>query len=278
MKLFITSDVHSFFSIMKEALFSKGFEIDNPEHYLIICGDLFDRGNESKQLLDFVKELGDRFVYIRGNHEDLLMDCVRDIAAGRTIGFHHFSNGTVKTIEQLCDLKENELCFPRRSDSTNQLVYDKMKPIMEWVNTKSVNYAEIGDIIFVHGWIPTIGDGIDFMGKWKNPRPAPRDWWDNGNEELWKEARWINGIDAWRQGCVIPGKTIVCGHWHCSWGWSIIRQKRKEFPDKSRKDWQKSFEPFVDDGIIAIDACTAYSGICNVIEMEVDVEDEDTSS
>ena len=265
MKYFVTSDTHSFFNEMLEAIHDKGFEENNPDHKLIICGDVFDRGNQSVEIYDYLRHIDDQFIYIRGNHEDLLMDCVRDIVAGKTIGFHHFSNGTVKTIEQLCDLKENELCFPRRSDSTNQLVYDKMKPIMEWINTKSVNYVEIGDNIFVHGWIPVVGDGMDFMGNWKNPRPAPREWWDNGNEELWKESRWDNGMALWKQGVRIPHKTIYMGHYHCSWGWSHIEQRRKEFPEKNRKDWKQSFEPFIKDGIVAIDSCCAYSGFLNCV-------------
>lgn len=270
MKYFITSDTHSFFNEMLEAIHDKGFEENNPDHKLIICGDVFDRGDQSVEIYDYLRRIDDQFIYIRGNHEDLLMDCVRDIAAGRTIGFHHFSNGTVKTIEQLCDLKENELCFPRRSDSVNQLVYDKMKPIMEWINTKSVNYVEIGDNIFVHGWIPVVGDGMDFMGNWKNPRPAPREWWDNENEELWKESRWDNGMALWKQGVRIPDKTIYMGHYHCSWGWSHIEQKRKEFPKKNRKGWKQSFEPFINDGVVAIDSCCAYSGFLNCIVLETE--------
>lgn len=270
MKYFVTSDTHSFFNEMLKAIHDKGFEENNPDHKLIICGDVFDRGDQSVEIYDYLRRIDDQFIYIRGNHEDLLMDCVRDIAAGRTIGFHHFSNGTVKTIEQLCDLKENELCFPRRSDSTNQLVYDMMKPIMEWVNTKSVNYAEIGDNIFVHGWIPVVGDGMDFMGNWENPKPAPREWWDNGDEELWKESRWANGMALWKQGVRIPNKTIYMGHYHCSWGWSHIEQKRKEFPGKNRKDWKQSFEPFIKDGIVAIDSCCAYSGFLNCVVLEAE--------
>lgn len=275
MKFFITSDVHSFFSIMKEALLSKGFEVDNPEHYLIICGDLFDRGNESKQLLDFVKELGDRFIYVKGNHESLLSQCVQEIVSGQSVSGYHVSNGTLKTIAQFCDVDMWELYNTHRSNTLNQLVYDKMNGILDWIDSKAVNYFELGDYIFVHGWVPCTFDDPLLPRMYRKLTVADKEEW---TDFLWEDARWINGIDAWRQGCVIPGKTIVCGHWHCSWGWSIVRQQRKEFPDKSKKDWQKSFEPFVDDGIIAIDACTAYSGICNVIEMEVDVEDEDTSS
>lgn len=272
-KIFVTSDTHSFYDEMIDALNKQEFDIINKNHYLAICGDLFDRGPKSKEILQFVQFLGDRFIYIRGNHEDLLMDCVRDIAAGKIIGSHHFSNGTVKTIEQLCDLKENELWFPRRSDSLNHLIYEKMKPILEWINTKSIDYAEIGDHIIVHGWIPTTGDSIDFMGNLVHPRAIPMEQWGECGTITWEQARWDNGMDMWKRGVKLPGKTIICGHFHSSWGHSHLHQDRKEFPNKNRKDWQRSFEPFIDDGIVAVDSCCAYSGFLNCIVLEVD-EDE----
>lgn len=266
-KYFITSDVHSFFTIMHNELIKKGFDINNKDHKLVICGDLFDRGDETKQLYEFVRSLGDRFIYIRGNHEDLLKDCVFDIVTGNSIGGHHFLNKTVRTIAQFCDVGEDEFHYTRLSDSLKQIVKEKMKLILDWIEEKSVDYCSIGDYILVHGWVPCTYDDPLLPRVYRKLEVVDKEEW---TDFLWEDARWINGIDAWSQGCVIPGKTIVCGHWHCSWGWSIIRQERKEFPDKSRKDWQKSFEPFVDKGIIAIDACTAYSGICNVITLEVE--------
>ena len=51
-------------------------------------------------------------------------------------------------------------------------------------------------------------------------------------------------------------------------GHSHLNQDRKEFPAKNRVDWERSFEPFVDDGIIALDACTAYTEFCNCVVLE----------
>ena len=269
-KYFVTSDTHSFFNEMLEAIHNKGFEENNPDHKLVICGDVFDRGDQSVEIYEYLRRIDDQFIYIRGNHEDLLMDCVRDIAAGRTIGSHHYSNGTVRTIAQLCGIQEGELLLPRRSDSINHLVYDKMEPIMEWINTKSGNYAEIGDCVLVHGWIPTTGDSMYFMGNWTNPIAIPMEQWWDCETAIWEQARWANGMDMWKKGVSIPDKTIICGHFHSSWGHSRIHQDRKEFPSKNRKDWQKSFEPFTDDGIIAIDSCCAYSGFLNCIVLEVE--------
>ena len=49
-KYFIFSDTHSFFTILKKELDRKGFDVNNKNHILILCGDLFDRGNESKEI------------------------------------------------------------------------------------------------------------------------------------------------------------------------------------------------------------------------------------
>jgi serine/threonine protein phosphatase 1 len=252
MKYFVVSDVHSYFKEMLDALYEKGFVLDNKEHKLIICGDLFDRGDKTVKLFEFVKELSaqGRLIYIKGNHEDLLQDCLNDIRAGRVPGGHHFHNGTVKTICQFCGQNEWIIYDPTWRDKICQT----MQPILDFIDENCVDYAEIGDYVFVHGWIPSFYHLNDFRdGDWND----------------WREARWLNGMDMWRNPANrVNGKTIVCGHWHCSWGWSHIRMERKEWPQKNRKDWQKSFEPFVDDGIIALDACTAYSSLVNVLVIE----------
>lgn len=270
-KYFVVADVHSFFIELQTALGKRGFDIADPDHNLIICGDLFDRGPGSKELLEFVKSLGDRFIYVKGNHEDLLEDCVADLVAGRSIGQHHFGNGTVQTIADICDVEYWDIAASRRPESVNQLVYTRTRPLLDFISTKSKNYLELGRYIFVHGWVPTIDPNLSYSDR-KPLTLASREWWDDQESyearDIWKEARWTNGMQAWKDGCTIPDKTIICGHWHCSWGWSHLRQERKEFPNKSLQDWQKSFEPFVDEGIIALDGCTAYSGIVNCIVLE----------
>ena len=61
----------------------------------------------------------------------------------------------------------------------------------------------------------------------------------------------------------VEGKTIICGHYHTSWGHAYLHDDGFEWG----KDVAK-FEPFIDDGIIAIDACTAYTGKVNCIVIE----------
>ena len=74
-KLFVVSDVHSFYTQLIKVLNEKGFDKNNPEHWFVSCGDLLDRGPESQQCLKFVNSL-ERKILIRGNHEDLMEEAI----------------------------------------------------------------------------------------------------------------------------------------------------------------------------------------------------------
>ena len=57
MKYFVSADIHSFYDEWIDALNGKQFNINNPEHMIIVCGDLFDRGTQSKELQSFIMQL-----------------------------------------------------------------------------------------------------------------------------------------------------------------------------------------------------------------------------
>lgn len=243
-KYFIVSDIHSFYTELYEALNEKGFEVNSPNHYLVLAGDLFDRGEEAIKLFNFVKSLGDRFIYIRGNHEDLLFDCVKELKeTNGCASYHHYTNGTIQTIQ---DLKQSNI----------------LEEVLEFIQNKSINYFEIKNYIICHGWIPLKSYYKDNKFNLKLN--------GNASEEEWKEARWLNGMKEWKKGNYIKEKIIICGHWHCSYGNSHyhLGEHLKEWPQKNQKNWQESFKPFMDNGIVAIDACTAYTKKVNVFIIE----------
>lgn len=251
-KYFVVSDVHSFFYELMEALDEKGFEKDNPEHKLCICGDLFDRGNETVQVFEFVKELQkkSRLIYVRGNHEDLLFDCMNEIKCGRIPSLHHLHNQTVKTICQFCGENEWIIYDP----TWRNKICEIMQPVLDFISNNCIDYAEIGNHILVHGYLPCYQGLDDFR---------------DATSEDWERARWKNGMEMWKNPKYrVEGKTVIVGHWHCSYGWSHIDQKYKEFPQLSHKDFQYSFQPWIKDGIIALDACCAYSGKINCIVLD----------
>ena len=254
---FVSSDIHSAYTIWMDSLKKAGFNKNKYSHKVVVCGDLFDRMDETVQTYEFAKEMSelDRFVYVCGNHEELLFDCVNDIIRGG-VSSHHISNGTFKTICDFTGMNKYDLYQGPYGPMNSKEFLEKIRPLLDFIEERAVDVAELGDYICVHGWIPC------------DPHKGviPDNW--NTADANWDEARWINGMSAWHRGARLPGKTIICGHFHCSWGWSHLKQDRKEFPTRNLVDWKKSFEPFVDDGIIALDACTAYSGLCNVIVIE----------
>jgi len=56
-KYFVASDIHSFYTPFIKKLNKASFDLNNEEHILIICGNLFDRGSESLKLYEFIKSL-----------------------------------------------------------------------------------------------------------------------------------------------------------------------------------------------------------------------------
>lgn len=138
----------------------------------------------------------------------------------------------------------------------------------EYINS-TVDYYEDDKHIFVHGWIPCKSNDSN-MYHARGIKYTFDENWRNGD---WKRARWINGMDAWNQGIKVDGKTIYCGHWHTSWGHSKLHNLGPEWDNKYSTNPEHSkahFEPFCDNGICAVDACTAYSHKVNVVVVEDD--------
>lgn len=246
-KFFVCSDIHSAYTPWMKALKGAGFDENNSDHKIIVCGDLFDRKEESQEVYRFAKDMleKDRLIYIKGNHELLLVDCCE---RGYPLSCD-FSNGTAKTIYDLgYALDFEDMC---------KYTLVKVRPLFE----KMVNYFETKNYIFVHSWIPTFKDEVlpayftrDTTYKF-NPK------WRNASQREWDDAMWGNPFDMAQKGLNQTGKVIIFGHWHASAGWAKA-EGRSEFGDGAK------FEPYYGDGFIAIDSCVARSGKCNVIVVE----------
>lgn len=257
MKYFIITDIHSYYEPMLEALKKKGFESSNPQHSVIICGDLFDRGPDAAKCFEFALGLWEknRLHYIRGNHEDLLLRCVNALVHRNPIVQAHYSNGTIDTICQFTGYNRWDILIEEYNPA---VISAAMDPVMQLIYDASKNYIRLRNFVFVHGWIPTIG--------LSNGQPAYNDDWENGN---WEQARWANGMQMWRSRELRPtGIVVVCGHWHTSWGWHNIDGTTPEFPDKGSSLCEKAFAPFKKKGLVALDSCVAYSGFCNCVVLD----------
>ena len=256
MRYYVTADVHGFFSELKAALEEKGFFRDNQPHKLVVCGDLFDRGEEALQLQAFILELmeKERVILIRGNHEDLALQLLNGWHRGSYLQTAHNHNGTVGTVCQLVGVSAKQMYAQIEDvgrDFLRGAYIQKIIPAM-------VDFFETEHYIFVHGWIPCVRNRVERLGKMYS---RIRDWRD-ADETLWNEARWINGMEAAHQGITEVGKTIVCGHWHTSFGHCCYENDGEEFGIGA------NFDPYYADGIIALDACTAHSGKVNCVVIE----------
>lgn len=259
-KFFVVSDVHSFYTPLKKALDDKGFDPNNEDHWLIVCGDAFDRGDESYETLKFLMQL-ERKILIRGNHDDLLEECcMREFPE-----WHDASNGTKKTIEDI-----GGAGYGRPFDECCQITLNKTAAYRGLLR----NYFETQNYIFVHSWIPT---NVKFDGDSKPwyQQGKKLTWmedWRNANEVEWEEAMWGNPFVRWQQGLNQTGKTIVFGHWHCSTGHSMLSEiKVSEYESEctiSEFEDDAIWEPFIHDNIIAIDRCTSYTGEVNVLVLD----------
>lgn len=258
MRYYVVADVHGFYTELVDALAEKGFFDDKGPRKLIVCGDLFDRGSEAKKLEAFICDLieKDEVIVICGNHEDLAVELIDNITKWMTrdiISSHHWSNRTVDTLFQLSGLDLVEAyAYPEKLGTKMKKTpfYNQILPSMQ-------DYYETKNYIFVHGWIPT--DSLRLGGSYVY---FYRDDWRSASKLEWENARWINGMLAARQGVIDPGKTIVCGHWHCSYGHAEIGGKGSQFGIDA------DFTPYYDKGIIAIDGCTVHSGVVNCIIIE----------
>lgn len=69
-KYFVVSDIHSYYDELIAAL--KKHNFDAEKDFLVVAGDLFDRGPKPVETFEFLKGLKNK-ILIRGNHEDLLV-------------------------------------------------------------------------------------------------------------------------------------------------------------------------------------------------------------
>lgn len=259
MKYYVVADVHGFYDETITALTEKGFFEDKSPHKLIICGDLFDRGEKAEQMQEFILDLieKDLAILIRGNHEDLALEFVKNAHKYMTpmlMLTHHYRNGTVDTMLALTKTGLADAY----NDVKTFAIKCRQTPYFTQIIPKTVNYYETENYVFLHGWLPCCED----YQRGKQGKLEQNADWRTVGDDGWEVARWINGIYAWSQGVRLPNKTVVCGHWRASYGHAVIEGKGSERGENA------DYTPFYGKGIIALDACTARSKFVNCIVIE----------
>ena len=233
-KLFVVSDVHGHYTVMKAALDAAGFDGENPEHLLVCCGDYFDRGDENVQVLRFFERVKHK-VLLRGNHEDMLLKVLQ---SGRLMP-HNYLNGTLQTIENFfgkyaVDPADDKLDFAGKTRTV-----DRLCAFIE----ETKDYFETEHYVFVHGWIPEGGESA--VRRCAVP------------SEAWGHARWVRWTECYTGENPLLDKTLVCGHMPTMMAFCS---------DESHGERTDTI--FYGEGLIAIDAGTYTSGRVNVLVLE----------
>ena len=206
MKYYVTADPHGFYDELKNSLAESGFFEEKERKKLIVCGDLFDRGTQAKELQEFLVRLleRDEVVLIRGNHEDLATELLHNAwkyfaSESSAIQSHHYLNGTVDTLLALTDRTLSEAVSDARSfyfAATETPFFSRLIPAM-------CDYFETERHIFVHGWIPCRTEGsftapaaYRYLPDW---RRAEKQEWIKNNAKLYDQ---ISQIEAERDATI----------------------------------------------------------------------------
>ena len=232
---YVISDIHGHYDSLITALKASKYDESNPFHTLIVLGDLFDRGTQSKEVLDYLYPLSHngRTYMITGNH-DLF---VRDLLSGKydRVQFNIEHNGFQDTLESLVGRKlQSDFVI----DAISHEIALKYPYLLKWLEG-FLPYLELGDYIFVHGGVnDTLGD-----------------WHLNSLRDL----VWSSELKQKR----IEGKTVVAGHHRTA----TIRRPAEDYELLFRTH-PELFDIYYDEGKIMIDGFVEVSHQINVLILE----------
>ena len=276
---FALADIHGFYDSMLEALQEAGFDKENPEHILIVCGDIFDRGTKPKEVYAYFRSLPkQRRHMIRGNHELLL----RDLVVRKMALDHDISNGTYETVIRFAtdylseyatwrkdhpmptsriDKLEWEMELARFEVEHVPQIYDnaEIQEVLNWIfSDEWTNYLELGNYIFVHSFIPK--------------RDIYDEFWRQASDEAWEEAMWGCPWQQYRKGLFHQeekrGKILVCGHWHTSDFYNNLIYRYEPEKHLDIRTSNPIFKSELCPGLIGLDACTALTKKINVLVLQ----------
>ena len=273
-KYFVVSDIHSYYWPLVSALDMAGFDRQNEDHILIVCGDIFDRGPDTLKVYEFLRTLPkERRILIRGNHEELLLELVKADAPSSV----DYPNGTLNTF---CHINNDLMIIPEyfivdrywgvRYPEEFSKYWKKAQKnvrnseIIKWLKSDEwLDYYELDKYIFVHSFIPVkhLNPEIWDCRDMENLRPNLQ--WRKASKKDWRRAAWGCPYLQFDAGLfnkeIQNGKVLVCGHWH-------TRDFHMYFADKGRINDQLYFSK----NLIALDGRTA--GTLNINVLVIDGE------
>ena len=228
MRTYIIGDIHGCVSPLRKLL--NRLAPDPAADRLIILGDLFDRGPDSWEVFQLVKELelsfGKRFILLRGNHEDYLLQ--KKLSLSQRLVWDRVGRGTtVRSFKQHGE---------------------KMKDCAPWLREHTVMYYQGEGFRCVHAGFkidpPELNDaytmihdhGVVLANRYSGPLTVtghialPKPSWFAGDGKTVKELENVpegagtvpgEGGFAHNAACRLPERGVICIDTGCGKGGSL---------------------------------------------------------
>ncbi|MCR4662086.1 MAG: metallophosphoesterase [Clostridia bacterium] len=237
MKYFVVSDIHDHFDLLKDVLDKNGFDINNKDHKLIVCGDAFVRGPQPGEVYEFLKLLNskDKLIFVYGNHDLLLLKTINE--------------GDYSKPNKDCECIKNMQKYGLNIDEVGKFIADV-----------SVPYFETKDYIFVHGFIPT-----------KGKTTYDPNWRDSSELKFYVTTK--DGMKLSMYNKIYePNKKIVFGHYSTARCHIMAKATEDDWNNKIYKDKKlvknAPHTIFYGDTFIAIDGSCYESGLLNLLVID----------
>lgn len=239
MKTFVLSDVHGHYQVLKDALDEAGYDSDNPEHFLLCLGDLFDRGEENTQVYSYFYQLTqeNKAEVLLGNHDLFMLEFLEGDFEGAA--FNALHNGFNQTLEDFSGLNYHSHTLKK----IHQQILKQYPNVKPWLKKRPL-YLKTKDYIFAHG-------GLD------GSKP---DWHKEDKKRfVWQYQSRLEGL---------RDKTIVVGHERTA----MMRLNRGEIATLNPGD-PNQFTIIEEPGKIFIDGFVELSKHINVLKLDINAEE-----
>lgn len=260
-KIFVISDIHGHYTETIQCLNNAGYNEKDDTHMLIVCGDIFDRGEENVAIFTWLKRLTDnnKAVVIRGNHDSMFIDFL----TYSNNPFNYINNGMYTTVDDFLGRTRSfeswclidKCCeqtigaFGEFAVNAREEINNDYQELLPWLQSLPW-YYETDNYIFTHAAIDT--QAID----WHIPHCMLYDKTD------WDALSWDNGSFLGRRMYNTNDKAVVVGHFH------TYHLREKYFLKKSDDHSILEINDEKRGHKIFIDGCTPYTKNVNVLVIE----------
>lgn len=118
-RVFVFGDIHGRLDTLRDAMAANDFDADAGDR-MVGLGDWLDRGPDTHAIADFIEEMGEALVFVRGNHEMLLWNAGVD--DGLTNAVDLWRNGGQWSMDEISGEHDRHVDFNERTEALRQIV------------------------------------------------------------------------------------------------------------------------------------------------------------